>query len=71
MPHISQDIHISKETWNEAKRLIKNGIINKLSAAKQNIDIDIEVAAGIYNYALKEFGNWLLLKEFQTVDGNT
>ena len=69
MPHISQEIHISKETWNEAKKLIKNGIIKKLSAAKQNIDIDTEIAAGIYIYALEEFGKLLLLKESQTVDG--
>ena len=69
MPHIQQEIHISKETWNEAKWLTKNGIIKKLSAAKQNIDIDTEIAAGIYIYALEEFGKLLLLKESQTVDG--
>jgi hypothetical protein len=69
LPHIPQEIHISKETWNEAKRLIKNGIIKKLSAAKQNIDIDTEIAAGIYIYALEEFGKLLLLKESQIVDG--
>ena len=69
MPHISQEIYISKETWNEAKWSIKNGIIKKLSAAKQNIDIDTEIAAGIYIYALEEFGKLLLLKESQTVDG--
>ena len=68
MPHISQEIHISKETWNEAKRLIKNGIIKKLSAAKQNIDID-RFTAGFYIYTLEEFGKLLLLKESQTVDG--
>ena len=69
MPHIPQEIIISKETWNEAKQLIKNGIIKKLSATKQNIDIDTEIAAGIYIYALEEFGKLLLLKESQTVDG--
>lgn len=69
MPHISQEIHISKETLNEAKQLIKNGIIKKLSAAKQNILIDIEIAAGIYIYALEEFGKLLLIKESQTVEG--
>jgi hypothetical protein len=69
LPHISQEIHISKETWNEAKRLINNGIIKKLSVAKQNIDIDTEIAAGIYIYALEEFGKLLLLKEAQIVDG--
>jgi hypothetical protein len=69
LPHISQEISISKETWNEAKRLIKNGIIKKLSAAKQNIDIDTEIAAGIYIYTLEEYGKLLLLKESQIVDG--
>ena len=69
LPHISQEIQISKETWIEAKRLIKSGIIKKLSAAKQNIDIDIEIAAGIYIYAVEEFGKLLLLKESQIVDG--
>jgi hypothetical protein len=69
LPHISQEIHISKETWNEAKQLIKNGIIKKLFAAKQNMDIDTEIAAGIYIYALEEFGKLLLLKESQTIDG--
>ena len=34
-------------------QLIKNGILKKLSAAKQNIDIDTEIAAGIYIYALE------------------
>ena len=63
MPHIPQEISIPKEKWNEAQRLIKNGIIKKLAAAKQNIDIDTEIAAGIYIYALEEFGKLLLLKE--------
>ena len=69
MPHISQEIYISKETWKEAKRLIKNGKTKKLSTAKQNIYIDSEIAAGIYVYALEEFGKLLLLNESQTVDG--
>jgi hypothetical protein len=65
LPHIPQEIYISRENWNEAKRLVKNGIIKKLSAAKQNLDIDIEIATGIYIYALEEFGKLLLLKESQ------
>ena len=70
LPHIPQEISIPKEKWNEAQRLIKNGIIKKLAAAKHNIDIDTEIAAGIYIYALEEFGKLLLLKECQTdIDG--
>ena len=67
MPHKSSTIEISEEKWIEAKHIIKNGIIEKLSAAKQNIEIDKEIAAGIYIYALEEFGKLLLLKESQSV----
>ena len=69
MPHKPSKIDISEETWIEAKCIIKNGIIKKLSAAKQNIDIDKDIAAGIYIYALEEFGKLLLLKECKAVDG--
>ncbi len=31
LPHIPQEICIPKEKWNEAQRLIKNGIIKKLA----------------------------------------
>jgi hypothetical protein len=56
-------IYISKNKWNETKHTIRNGIIKKLSAAKQNISIDMNIAAGIYMYALEEFGKLLLLKD--------
>ena len=69
MPHISQQIRVSKETWNEAKHTVKDGILKKLSGAKQNINIDIEIAAGIYIYALEEFGKLLLLKDCKKVNG--
>lgn len=69
MPHKSSKIEISEEKWIEAKHIIKNGIQKKLSAAKKNIEIDKEIAAGIYIYALEEFGKLLLLKESQSVDG--
>lgn len=69
LPHKLDKIDISEEKWIEAKHIIKNGIIKKLSAAKQNIEIDKEIAAGIYIYALEEFGKLLLLKESQSVDG--
>jgi len=68
LPHKPSTIEISEEKWIEAKHIIKNGIIKKISAAKQNIDIDIDIAAGIYIFALEEFGKLLLLKESKAVD---
>jgi hypothetical protein len=61
-------IYISKDKWNETKYTIRDGIIKKLSAAKQNLSIDIDIAAGIYIYALEEFGKLLLLKDCKKVD---
>ena len=69
MPHKPSKIEISEEKWIEAKHIIKNGVQKKLSAAKKNIEIDKEIAAGIYIYALEEFGKLLLLKECKAVDG--
>jgi hypothetical protein len=60
-------IYISQDKWNETKRTIRDGIIKKLSA-KQNLSIDIDIAAGIYIYALEEFGKLLLLKDCKKVD---
>ncbi len=62
-------IYISKDKWNNVKHSIRDGVIKKLSVAKQNLIVDKETAAGIYIYALEEFGKLLLLKESQTVDG--
>ena len=61
-------IYISQDKWNETKHTIRDGIIKKLSAAKQNLSIDIDIAAGIYIYALEEFGKLLLLKDCKKVD---
>lgn len=69
MPHKPSQIYISKEKWIEAKCIIKNGIVKKLFAARKSVDIDKEVAAEIYIYALEEFGKLLLLKECKVDNG--
>jgi hypothetical protein len=38
--------------WNETKHTMRDGIVKKLSATKQNLSSDIDIAAGIYIYAL-------------------
>ena len=45
--------------------LIKNGIRQKLDAAKKMIDCDKDIAAGIYVYALEELGKLEILKDAQ------
>ena len=62
-------IYISKDKWNETKHTVRDGIIKKLAAAKQNLSIDKDIAAGIYIYALEEFGKLLLWKDCKKVDG--
>ena len=62
-------IYISKDKWNYSKYTVKHGIVKKLSAAKQNLSIDKDIAAGIYIYALEELGKLLLLKDCKKVNG--
>jgi len=61
-----ETIEISKVNMRKAKELIKCGIIKKLLSAKQLLEFDKEIAAGIYIYVLEEFGKLLLLKEIKT-----
>ena len=42
-------IYISNDKWNDSKHTVKDGIVKKLSAAKQNLSIDKDIAAaGMY-----------------------
>ena len=65
-PH---EIEITHEKWNETKRIIREGIKKKLDAAKKLIETDREVAAGLYIYAIEEFGKLLLLDNSKLKDG--
>jgi hypothetical protein len=56
-------LNVSDSLMVEAVNLIKNGIKNKLAAAKHLIDYEKEIAAGIYVYALEELGKLEILKE--------
>ena len=65
--HLEYTYHRIK--WNDAKHTVRDGIVKKLSAAKQNLSIDKDIAAGIYVYALEELGKLLLLKDCKKVNG--
>ncbi len=59
------EIEITQEKWSEAKLIIIEGIRKKLEAAKKLIKSD-KVAAGLYIYAVEEFGKLLLLDNLRT-----
>jgi hypothetical protein len=48
---------------------ILNGIFQKLNAVKNILTIDMYIAAGLYIYAVEEFGKLLLLKNINELDG--
>jgi hypothetical protein len=63
------EIKLSPEKWDETKRVIREGIKKKLDASKRIIETDKEVSAGLYIYALEEFGKLLLLDKSNLNDG--
>jgi hypothetical protein len=63
------DVEINAEKWNQTKRIISEGIQKKLHAAKKLIETDKEVSAGLYTYAIEEFGKLLLLDNSKLKDG--
>jgi hypothetical protein len=63
-------IEIDKEKWIQTKQIIKEGIKKKLDAAKRLVETDKEVSAGLYIYAIEEFGKLLLLDNSNLLDGN-
>ena len=63
------EIEITYEIWNEAKRIIREGIKKKLDAAKKLIESNKEVSAGLYIYAIEAFGKLLLLDNSKIKDG--
>jgi hypothetical protein len=64
-PHID----IPEELWKEMMQNVRDGIFRKLKAARGSIAIDKDVAAGVYVYAVEEFGKLLLLKKATALNG--
>jgi hypothetical protein len=63
------EIDISEEIWTNIRELILQGIEKKINAAKKLLEIDKEIAAGIYIYAVEEFGKYLLLERSKPQNG--
>jgi hypothetical protein len=62
-------IDIPEEQWKEMMQNVLHGIFQKLNAVKSMQNIDMYIAAGIYIYAVEEFGKLLLLKNANVLSG--
>ena len=62
-------IDIPEKQWKEMMQNVLNGILRKLNAVKSMQTIDVDIAAGIYIYAVEEFGKLLLLKNANALGG--
>jgi hypothetical protein len=55
-------VDIFEDQWIEMMQNVRNGIFRKLNAVRKMQSIDKDIAAGIYVYAVEEFGKLLLLR---------
>lgn len=55
-------ITVSELKGDELIKNIQDGIVRKLQSSSQLVQFDKEIAAGLYTYALEEFGKLLLVK---------
>lgn len=62
-------VDIPEQIWKEMMHNVRGGIFRKLEAASNVLAIDKDVAAGVYVYAVEEFGKLLLLKRASVLDG--
>jgi hypothetical protein len=62
-------IDIPEKLWKKMMQHVLEGIFQKLNAVKNMQTIDLYVAAGIYIYAVEEFGKLLLLKNTNVLNG--
>ena len=67
------DIIIANDEWQKIKKLTLKQIIEKLSAAKELLKLGKydNISAGLYTYALEEFGKLLLLENCENIANNT
>jgi hypothetical protein len=62
-------IDIPEKLWKKMMQHVLDGVFQKLNAVKNMQTIDLYVAAGIYIYAVEEFGKLLLLKNANVLNG--
>jgi hypothetical protein len=60
---------IPEDLCKEMMRHIRNGILRKIDAVRHMQTFDEEIAAGLYVYAVEEFGKLLLLRDAPSLNG--
>lgn len=65
-----KDMDIPEQDWIQMLYLTRDGITRKLDSARRLLDIDKDVCAGLYTYALEEFGKIILLSRSEKVANN-
>ena len=63
------DIDIPEDQWMEMIRNIRDGIFRKIKAVRIMQATDKDIAAGLYVYAVEEFGKLLLLRNAPSLNG--
>ena len=53
-----KDIDITEKQWTEMLNITFEGIKRKLNSTKILVNHDKEISAGLYTFALEEFGNY-------------
>jgi hypothetical protein len=67
--HKPSHIDISEDQWNQMKQHIRDGILRKINAVSKIQKIDKDMAAGLYVYAVEEFGKLLLFRDAPLLNG--
>ena len=62
-------IDISEHLWQEMIQNVRYGILRKIKSTRQMVAYDKELVAGLYVYAVEEFGKLLLLKKAVMFNG--
>jgi len=68
-----REIHLENQDWNNLKKLTYERIISKLESAKKLLMVGgfDDISAGLYTFALEEFGKLILLEKSEPIANNT
>ena len=56
-------IDIEEDLWKQSIKNTYDGIVKKLQSARKLLEFDKDISAGLYTYAMEEFGKIILLKD--------
>ena len=64
-------MEISEELWNNLKKNTLSGVLRLLESAQKLLENNGEeaISAGLYTYAVEEYGKLILLGEYNSLDG--